>query len=54
MMHEVRGELRLGRVFETETAYPHDPSPQEAKLNIAARLDLPLSGVAHLREALSG
>lgn len=53
-MHEVRGELRLGRVFESETTYPHDPSPQEAKLNIAARLDLPLNGLTSLREALSG
>src|SRR5665647_1901957 len=49
VMHEVRGELRLGRVFETETTYPNDPSPQEAKLNIAARLDLPLNGLARLR-----
>ena len=40
VMHEVRGALRLGRVFEAETTYPHDPSPQEAKRNIAALLDL--------------
>jgi dimethylamine--corrinoid protein Co-methyltransferase len=45
VMHEVRGELRLGRVFETETTYPADPSPQEAKRNIAARLDLPINGL---------
>jgi len=44
VMHEVRGELRLGRVFETETTYPDDPSPQEAKRNIAARFDLPING----------
>jgi len=54
VMHEVRGELRLGRVFETETTYPDDPSPQEAKLNIAACLDLPLNGLERLREAASG
>jgi dimethylamine---corrinoid protein Co-methyltransferase len=39
-MHEVRGELRLGRLFEAETTYPHDPSPQEAKANIRALLGL--------------
>jgi len=31
-------------VFETETTYPDDPSPQEAKGNIAARLDLQING----------
>jgi len=31
-------------VFETETTYPDDPSPQEAKRNIAARLDLQING----------
>jgi dimethylamine--corrinoid protein Co-methyltransferase len=40
VMHEVRGELRLGRVFELETTYPHDPSPQEAKANIRELLGL--------------
>ena len=40
VMHEVRGEQRLGRVFELETTYPHDPSPQEAKANIRALLGL--------------
>jgi dimethylamine--corrinoid protein Co-methyltransferase len=44
VMHEVRGELRLGRVFESETTYPHDPSPQEAKRNIAALLGLQIRG----------
>ena len=46
VMHEVRGELRLGRVFETETTYPGDPSPLEAKLNIAELLALPINCVA--------
>lgn len=41
VMHEVRGELRLGRVFELETTYPHDPSPQEAKATIRQLLGLP-------------
>jgi len=44
VMHEVRGALRLGRVFEAETTYPRDPSPQEAKRNIAALLDLRING----------
>jgi dimethylamine---corrinoid protein Co-methyltransferase len=49
VMHELRGELRLGRVFEAETTYPGDPSPLEAKLNIGALLGLPLNGTARLR-----
>ena len=43
VMHEVRGELRLGRVFETETTYPHDPSPLEAKERIGDLLGLPVN-----------
>ena len=35
VMHEVRGEQRLGRVFEAEPTYPDDPSPQEP--NVASR-----------------
>jgi Dimethylamine methyltransferase (Dimeth_PyL) len=45
VMHELRGELRLGRVFETETTYPGDPSPLEAKRNIAELLALPVNCV---------
>ncbi len=45
-MHERRGELRLGRLFETETTYPLDPSPLEAKASIAACLGLPINSVA--------
>jgi dimethylamine---corrinoid protein Co-methyltransferase len=48
-MHEVRGELRLGRVFETETTYPGDPSPLEAKENIAERLGVPVNSVERRR-----
>jgi dimethylamine--corrinoid protein Co-methyltransferase len=44
VMHEVRGERRLGRVFETETTHPFDPSPQEAKANIRTLLGLPARG----------
>ena len=46
VMHELRGELRLGRVLETETTYPGDPSPLEAKRNIAELLALPINCVA--------
>jgi hypothetical protein len=52
VMQEVRGELRLGRVWETETPHAGDPSPLEAKLNIATLLDVPVNGVRRLREAL--
>ena len=50
VMHELRGELRLGRVFEAETTYPGDPSPLEAKCNIAERLGVPVNGVARRRD----
>jgi dimethylamine--corrinoid protein Co-methyltransferase len=50
VMHELRGELRLGRVFEAETTYPGDPSPLEAKSNIAERLGVPVNGVARRRD----
>jgi Dimethylamine methyltransferase (Dimeth_PyL) len=40
VMHEVRGTLRLGRLFESETTYPHDPGPLEAKANIRTLLGL--------------
>ncbi len=49
VMHEVRGQLRLGRVFEAETTYPNDPSPQEAKANIGALLAVPVNGAAARR-----
>ena len=49
-MHELRGELRLGRVFEAETTYPGDPSPLEAKSNIAERLGVRVNGVAGRRD----
>jgi dimethylamine--corrinoid protein Co-methyltransferase len=44
VMHEVRGELRLGRVFEAETVHFDDPSPQEAKRAIAALLGVHVNG----------
>jgi Dimethylamine methyltransferase (Dimeth_PyL) len=44
VMHEVRGELRLGRIFEAETVHFDDPSPQQAKGAIAALLGLHING----------
>ena len=52
-MHELRGELRLGRVFETESSYYADPSPLEAKWHIAERLDLPINSVERFKAGLA-
>jgi dimethylamine--corrinoid protein Co-methyltransferase len=52
-MHELRGELRLGRVFEAETTYPGDPSPLEAKRNIADLLDVRVNGIAQGRDRVA-
>jgi dimethylamine--corrinoid protein Co-methyltransferase len=45
VMHEVRGELRLGRVYEIEAAQPWDPGPLEAKANIARLLGVHVNGL---------
>src|SRR5512137_448666 len=47
-MQEVRGELGLGRIYDSEGPHPFDPSPLEAKLNISRLLDVPLNGVRRL------
>jgi dimethylamine--corrinoid protein Co-methyltransferase len=52
-MHELRGELRLGRVLETEAPQPFDPSALEAKRHISDLLDLPIN-VLERRAALGG
>ena len=52
-MHELRGELRLGRVFETESSYYTDPSPLEAKCHIADLLELRLGAVERFRAGLA-
>ena len=52
-MHERRGELRLGRVFETESTYYADPSPLEAKWHISELLELPINSVERLKTGLS-
>ena len=51
-MHELRGELRLGRVYETETTHFADPSPIEAKYHIAKRLGLPINCVTRFMTGL--
>jgi dimethylamine--corrinoid protein Co-methyltransferase len=45
LMHELRGELRLGRLVETEAPQPFDPSPMEAKRRIGELLDLPINAL---------
>jgi dimethylamine---corrinoid protein Co-methyltransferase len=52
-VHERRGELRLGRVFETESSYYTDPSPLEAKWHIAKLLELPINSVERLKAGLA-
>ncbi len=52
-MHELRGELRLGRVFETETTHFTDPSPLEAKVHISERLGLAVNSVARFKAGLA-
>jgi dimethylamine--corrinoid protein Co-methyltransferase len=51
-MHELRGRLRLGRLFETETTYFMDPSPLEAKWHISELLGVPINSVTKLRAGL--
>jgi hypothetical protein len=51
LMQEVRGELRIGRLYDGEGPHPFDPSPFEAKMNISRLLDLPLNGVRRLLDA---
>ncbi len=53
-MHELRGDRRLGRIYEAEVNYYRDPSPLEAKLNIEKVLGLELNGVRAFRERLGG
>jgi len=50
-MQEVRGELGLGRIYDSEGPHPLDPSPLQSKLTISRLLDLPLNGVRRLLES---
>jgi hypothetical protein len=51
-MHELRGELRMGRIFEAETTYFDDPSPLEAKFHIAERLGISINSVNRFKTGL--
>lgn len=44
-MQEVRGELGLGRIIDSEAPYPEAATAMEAKLNIAELFDLPINCV---------
>lgn len=44
-MHEIRADLRLGRLFEAESPQPFDPSPMDAKARIGELLELPINAL---------
>jgi hypothetical protein len=44
-MQEVRGELGLGRIIDSEAPLPDAASAMEAKMNIADLLELPINCV---------
>jgi hypothetical protein len=49
-MHEVRGELGLGRIcYGGAALYPDQPGAMEAKFRIAEVLDLPVNCVSRFR-----
>jgi dimethylamine---corrinoid protein Co-methyltransferase len=50
-MHELRGELRLGRIYEVEASHFADPSPIEAKTRIARLLGIPINSVERFIES---
>jgi len=52
-MQEIRGELGLGRIIDSEAPFPAAASAMEAKFNIAALLDLPVNCVERFRERSS-
>jgi len=50
-MHEVRGELGLGRIcYGGAALYPDQPSAMEAKFRISEILDVPINCVQKFRE----
>jgi dimethylamine--corrinoid protein Co-methyltransferase len=53
LMHELRGELGLGRVLDTESPYPGEPLAMEAKAAIAAVLELPINCVERSRRRVA-
>jgi hypothetical protein len=48
VMNEVRGDCRLGRIPVQDATYPYEPAGMEAKVNIAALLELPINAVERL------
>ena len=51
VMHELRGELGLGRIpFGGGGVYPNQPQAMEAKFRIADLLDIPINCVDRFRE----
>jgi dimethylamine--corrinoid protein Co-methyltransferase len=52
-MQEVRGELGLGRIIDSEAPFPGAASAMEAKINIADLFDLPINCVDRFRERSS-
>jgi hypothetical protein len=49
-MDEVRHELGLGRVMDTEAPHPSEPLAMEAKAAVAELLDVPINCVSRSRE----
>lgn len=52
-MQELRGELGLGRIVDSEAPQPDAASAMEAKMNIAELLELPINCVARFVERSS-
>ena len=52
-MQEVRGELGLGRIIDSEAPYPGAATAMEAKINIAELFDLPINCVDRFLEQSS-
>ena len=50
VMHDVRGELGLGRLTVQELTYPGQPGALEAKFHIAEVLDVPINSVERFSE----
>jgi len=49
-MQELRGELGLGRIIDSEATFADAASAMEAKMNIAELLDVPINCVDRFRE----
>jgi hypothetical protein len=52
-MQEVRAELGLGRIIDSEAPFPGAATAMEAKMNIADLFDLPINCVERFRERSS-